>query len=117
VAEVLGGGWLPLWQASRVLAPEATIPPARALADALLALDPYPSLARPIRPASQTADVATAPPVSAQGELALDAALTGWLTAADVRAVVVIPADAPLDLESFGAPAVQSAVPFLELLR
>ncbi len=115
LGEVLGGGWFPLWQASRVLAPEATIPPARALADALLALHPWPSLAHPLPTTNPggAADVVTASP---RADVP-DASLAAWLTPAEVHAVVVLPPDAPRDLESLGVPVVQRAVTFQELFR
>ncbi|MFN7142280.1 MAG: hypothetical protein ACK4YP_00765 [Myxococcota bacterium] len=115
LGEVLRGGWFPLWQASRVLAPEATIPPARVLSDELLALHPWPSLARPlvVPTGAATSDVTTTRAAPA----ALDATLAAWLTPAEVRAVVVLPADAPRDLESLGAPVVQPAVTPQEIFR
>ncbi len=116
VADVLGGGWVPSWQAGRVLAPEATIPAARTLGDHLLASHPWPSLAHPVGGATgAAADVAT-PPVPSP-EAPLDALLASWLTPAEIRAVVVLPPGEPTPLESLSTSGVQGAVPAKELLR
>lgn len=111
VAEVLTGGWLPMWQASRALAPEATIPAARPLADVLLARHPYPSLARPAGAPPTVADVRTPAPAD------LEARLGAWLTPDEVRVVVVLPEGASADFESRRAADVQLVATFPELFR
>lgn len=107
LSQVLGGGWLPLWQASRAFAPEATIP-ANALGQELLAMNPWPSLARPLAIGAGTgaSDVSTAP-VTAEPVQAL---LAAWLTTEETRVVVVLPPGEPLAPESFGLLGVQGAV-------
>jgi hypothetical protein len=115
VDAVLAGGWLPLWQASRVLAPEATIPASAALGDALLAQRAWPALAHPLTvgggaPAADVTTAILAPPP-------LDTALSAWLTPADLRVVVVLPAADALVFESPAPAGVQAALSAQELLR
>lgn len=115
VAQVLAGGWLPLWQASRVFAPESTVPAANVLGDELLAMNPWPSLARPLVIGAGTgaSDVST----GAAPDEPVDALLAAWLTSAETRAVVVLPPGEPLALESLGATGVQAAMSAQELFQ
>ncbi|MDP2312331.1 MAG: hypothetical protein Q8P41_05455 [Pseudomonadota bacterium] len=118
VTEVLDGAWLPLWEASRAFAPEVAPWPADALAEELLSMHPWPSLAHPIssRTGAPAADLSTASASSAS-PASVDAALAGWLTPSDTRVVVVLPPDDPSAFESLAAAGVQAAMPAQELLR
>jgi len=115
VAAVLDGGWLPLWQASRALAPEVTLPPSAALGDALLAQRAWPALAHPLAGGggAPTADMAIASPAP----VPLDAALASWFTPAELRAVVVLPPAEAAAFESSAPAGVQAPLSAQELLR
>jgi hypothetical protein len=115
VTQVLDGAWLPLWQATRVFAPEATVPAANALGDELLAMHPWPSLARPL--VGSTGTTASDVTTGAAPTEPVDALLAAWLTPSETRAVVVLPADEPPVLESLGALGVQAALPAQELFQ